>query len=384
MIDGEPHVLLDLDDEGEDALDPPEAPRHAVAATSRRAACRGCSRTRRSTERNAARIDETRIDHPSSLPARDRSRRLARTAASQQSSSLDARGREDLPRDAAHRREHVGVSRSPSGSSRPASSSSAGADSPRASSPSRRRADDPPIWATAQYLSYAPLGATVTVTTDLAVVGGHVTQARSTATVEDREILTVNAALGDGELTSPDAVGDDARRRPIPRTAPRASCPSASTTRSSTTSRRESRSAGRSTSSTARPGSPVSALWSRVPGPPRALGGHAGDLRRLRLGRGHPAPRTQHHGSQPRQHDPHRHARADRVGALRDPHARARRRIRPGHRVPLESRRATLLATASQSIAAKLWDLEPSRGFARSGVDWYPCGAIAQSVRARH
>jgi len=40
----------------------------------------------------------------------------------------------------------------------------------------------PAIWACAQYLSYAPLGAQVDVTTHLVVVGGSVTQARATAT----------------------------------------------------------------------------------------------------------------------------------------------------------------------------------------------------------
>jgi len=60
----------------------------------------------------------------------------------------------------------------------------------------------PTIWATAQYLSYAPLGATATVKTELAVVGGHVTQARATTYAEDREILTVNGAFGTGELTA--------------------------------------------------------------------------------------------------------------------------------------------------------------------------------------
>jgi acyl-CoA thioesterase len=61
----------------------------------------------------------------------------------------------------------------------------------------------PTIWATAQYLSYAPTHATVDVETTLAVAGGRVTQARATAYVEDKEILTVNAALGTGTLTSP-------------------------------------------------------------------------------------------------------------------------------------------------------------------------------------
>ena len=50
----------------------------------------------------------------------------------------------------------------------------------------------------------------------------------------------------------------------------------------------------------------------------------------------------------------------------------------------LWSRAGTLLATASQSIAAKLWDPAPTEAVSGSGVDWYPFGAIAQSVRARH
>lgn len=60
----------------------------------------------------------------------------------------------------------------------------------------------PVVWASAQYLSYAPLGAKVEVTTQLVVVGNNVTQARATATVEGREILTVNAALGTGQLST--------------------------------------------------------------------------------------------------------------------------------------------------------------------------------------
>lgn len=60
----------------------------------------------------------------------------------------------------------------------------------------------PTIWASAHYLSYAPLDATVRVTTQLAVVGNNVTQARATATVDEREILTINAALGTGHLSA--------------------------------------------------------------------------------------------------------------------------------------------------------------------------------------
>jgi acyl-CoA thioesterase len=61
----------------------------------------------------------------------------------------------------------------------------------------------PTIYAAAHYLSFASLGAEVIVTVNLAAVGRHVTQARAVATENGREVLTVNAALGTGELTSP-------------------------------------------------------------------------------------------------------------------------------------------------------------------------------------
>jgi acyl-CoA thioesterase-2 len=60
----------------------------------------------------------------------------------------------------------------------------------------------PTIYAAAHYLSFAPLDAEVLVRVRLAEIGRRVTQARATAFVGDREILTVNAALGVGELTS--------------------------------------------------------------------------------------------------------------------------------------------------------------------------------------
>ena len=56
----------------------------------------------------------------------------------------------------------------------------------------------PTVYAAAHYLSFAPLDSEVTVTVDLAVVGKHVTQARASARVNDREVLTVSAALGTG------------------------------------------------------------------------------------------------------------------------------------------------------------------------------------------
>ena len=56
------------------------------------------------------------------------------------------------------------------------------------------------VWATAQYLSYAKPGETMDIDVTLAVHGHQITQARATCHVGDREILTVNAALGDREL----------------------------------------------------------------------------------------------------------------------------------------------------------------------------------------
>jgi acyl-CoA thioesterase-2 len=54
----------------------------------------------------------------------------------------------------------------------------------------------PTVWATAQYLSYAPTHSLVEWEVTLAVVGGRVTQGRAVGSVGTREILTVNAALG--------------------------------------------------------------------------------------------------------------------------------------------------------------------------------------------
>ena len=52
------------------------------------------------------------------------------------------------------------------------------------------------IWSTAQYLSYAKPGEVLEVDVNLAVAGHQMTQARAVCHVGEREILTVNAALG--------------------------------------------------------------------------------------------------------------------------------------------------------------------------------------------
>jgi acyl-CoA thioesterase len=58
----------------------------------------------------------------------------------------------------------------------------------------------PTVWAAGQYLSYALIGSDLKWEVTLAAVGGHVTQGRAVGRVDGREILTVNAALGQDDL----------------------------------------------------------------------------------------------------------------------------------------------------------------------------------------
>ncbi|HEX4867099.1 MAG TPA: thioesterase family protein [Acidimicrobiales bacterium] len=58
----------------------------------------------------------------------------------------------------------------------------------------------PLVWATAQYLSYANPPSIMDIDVTIAVAGRQVTQARAVGHVGDREILTVNAALGERPL----------------------------------------------------------------------------------------------------------------------------------------------------------------------------------------
>ena len=52
------------------------------------------------------------------------------------------------------------------------------------------------VWATGQYLSYAKPGEVMDIDVTIAVEGHQITQARAVGHVGNREILTVNAALG--------------------------------------------------------------------------------------------------------------------------------------------------------------------------------------------
>jgi acyl-CoA thioesterase-2 len=56
------------------------------------------------------------------------------------------------------------------------------------------------VWSTAQYLSYARPGEVMDIDVVVAVEGNAITQARAVGHVGEREIITVNAALGDRDF----------------------------------------------------------------------------------------------------------------------------------------------------------------------------------------
>ncbi|HEY1825849.1 MAG TPA: thioesterase family protein [Acidimicrobiales bacterium] len=122
----------------------------------------------------------------------------------------------------------------------------------------------PTVYAAAHYLSYAPLGTEVVLEVDVAAVGQRVTQARATATADGREVLSVSAALGTGELAAPQAWLTMAKV-PAPEDCPERLTPSRF--EKSIFSHVETRVAlGRNFSELdGSPGSPISALWLRVP-----------------------------------------------------------------------------------------------------------------------
>jgi acyl-CoA thioesterase II len=79
----------------------------------------------------------------------------------------------------------------------------------------------PLVWATAQYLSYARTSSVLDIDIVVPVAGKHTTQARAVGQVGDKEIFTVNAALGSRSL---DIAGRWAEMRRLP---PPAECPPA-------------------------------------------------------------------------------------------------------------------------------------------------------------
>lgn len=72
----------------------------------------------------------------------------------------------------------------------------------------------PLVWATAQYLSFARPPDVMDLEATIAVEGHHVTQGRLVGRVGDREILTVNGALG--SRSDEEATGEWALRPEVP------------------------------------------------------------------------------------------------------------------------------------------------------------------------
>jgi acyl-CoA thioesterase len=123
----------------------------------------------------------------------------------------------------------------------------------------------PTVWATAHYLSYALTGSELRWEITLAAVGGHVTQGRAVGRVDGKEILTVNAALGKDDL---DVGGEWVDPPDVP---PPDECPPRflpAFFRNTIMDSVEVRTArGRTFDEMdGSPGSPDSALWARVPG----------------------------------------------------------------------------------------------------------------------
>jgi acyl-CoA thioesterase len=124
----------------------------------------------------------------------------------------------------------------------------------------------PVVWATAQYLSYANPPSIMDIDVTIAVHGGSVTQARAVGHVGDREILTVNAALGSRDVAKE---GQWAERPDVPAPEDCASRISRFPGTESIMDRIDVRLASARNPMTDLPGPPSvdgrSALWARVP-----------------------------------------------------------------------------------------------------------------------
>lgn len=127
----------------------------------------------------------------------------------------------------------------------------------------------PTVWSTAQYLSYASTGSVLDLAVTLAVEGRRITQGRVVATTGDKEILTVNAAVGPPGTLDAGGVWVTAPDVPPPDECPPRRLPDFNST--SIFDRIDVRLAkGLSfeeiTAGQSGPGDPTSALWARVPG----------------------------------------------------------------------------------------------------------------------
>lgn len=123
----------------------------------------------------------------------------------------------------------------------------------------------PVVWASAQYLTYAPTGSVVDWEVHIPATGRYTTQGRAVAHLGDGEVLTVNAALGRQSLdlggtwvSMPDvAPPDRCPEREVP-------LPFADSVLSRVEQRQASGAALADLDGT--PAGPDSAFWARVPG----------------------------------------------------------------------------------------------------------------------
>lgn len=212
----------------------------------------------------------------------------------------------------------------------------------------------PTVWATAHYLSHAPLGSHVRITTELPAVGGRVTQARATTWVDDREILTVHGAFGVGELTAPEP-WVTMPSVPAPLECPPRIMPKRFD--ESVFSHVESRLAmGRHFEEMdGTPGSPNWALWTRVPGhlePSAATLAIFGDF----VSGGASQPMGQNTMGRSLDNTIRMVAVEKTEWVLLDIHMHALVGGFAQGTAFMWSESGTLLATASQSISAKLWE----------------------------
>lgn len=212
----------------------------------------------------------------------------------------------------------------------------------------------PAIYAAAHYLSFAPLDAEVTVKVKVAAVGNRVTQARATTYVDDREILTVNAALGRGELAAPDP-WLHMPEVPSPEDSPRRV--TARPMDNTIFDHLETRVAlGRPYEELdLTPGSPVSALWARVPDhlePSAATLALIGDL----VSGGATQPLGRHTMGRSLDNTIRVAALEPTEWVLCEIHMHALVHGFAQGTAYLWSESGTLLGTASQSMSAKYWD----------------------------
>jgi acyl-CoA thioesterase-2 len=132
-----------------------------------------------------------------------------------------------------------------------------------------RASGRPTVWATAQYLSYAPTHSVLDLTVTLAAEGRKVTQGRVVGRVGEQEILTVNAAVGSPGTLDAGGVWVIPPEVPPPDQCPPRRIPDFN--RTSIFDRIEVRLARGRTfeeidAGLLGPGDPDSALWARVPG----------------------------------------------------------------------------------------------------------------------